>query len=411
MRLVFVNRFFYPDEAATALMLGDLVFKLEPAWPERHVITSRSSYAANGKRLPSRETVQGVHIHRVPSLAVGNASLAARLLNFASFYALSFVATLRLARRGDVIVCLTDPPLGSVVIGAAARLKGAHLVNWLQDIYPEVATQLGYARDNSLLVDLAERLRGSSWKRARANVVIGQVMADHVARRGIRRSQIQVIPNWADETALAPLPAEQNPLRKAWGLKPHHCVVGYSGNLGRAHDVDTMLTAIATLGSERRSRIRFLFIGGGAKLDRLKELARAGTAANVSLQPYQPREALRESLSVPDVHWLSLEPGLEGLIVPSKFYGAAAIGRPIVFIGSKAGEIARLIEQGECGKTFEPGDHVGLIRYLRELDADPALRVTLGTKARAFSESHLRREDRIAEWARLLEGIKSGDAR
>ena len=43
---------------------------------------------------------------------------------------------------GDVIVAKTDPPLLSVVLAPIAKLKGAHLVNWLQDVFPEVVEKL-----------------------------------------------------------------------------------------------------------------------------------------------------------------------------------------------------------------------------------------------------------------------------
>jgi hypothetical protein len=54
-------------------------------------------------------------------------------------------------------------------------------------------------------------------------------------------------------------------------------------------------------------------------------------------------------LAVADVHWLSLNPKLEGLIVPSKFYGIAAAGKPTIIIGDKNGEIARLVQRRGCG--------------------------------------------------------------
>ena len=56
--------------------------------------------------------------------------------------------------------------------------------------------------------------------------------------------------------------------------------------------------------------------------------------ANVLFKPYQPKEHLKYSLTLPDVHLVSLKPALEGLIVPSKFYSAIAAGRPVIFIGA-----------------------------------------------------------------------------
>ena len=113
-------------------------------------------------------------------------------------------------------------------------------------------------------------------------------------------------------------------------------------------------------------------------------------------------EMLAESLSVPDLHWISLQPQLEGLIVPSKLYGALAVGRPVVFIGDPKAEVARLIAEGECGASFVPGEDAKLAEFLSELALDAAKRRQMGDNARAYLEQNLRRTSRIAEWQDLV---------
>jgi len=400
-RLIFVNRFFYPDESATSLMLADLVFALEGQRFERHAVASRSQYAMGVKAPPKREDIRGLQIHRIAALSLAHDSLVGRSLNFAIFFVLSFFTVLRLARPGDVIVCLTDPPLGNLPCLLAARLKRARLVNWVQDIYPEVATRLGYGSDKNLLLRLVKRLRDKCWAASDANVVIGKRMAEHLAQCAAPPERIHVIANWAEEAALEPLAPQDNPLRAQWGYGPDDCVIGYSGNLGRAHDSATMLGAIEALSTGEHRSLRFLYVGGGAKNAELRR--RAVDLPQVEFRDYQPRERLRESLAVPDVHWLSLDPALEGLIVPSKFYGAAAVGRPVVFIGDPRGEVARLIALGECGRSFAPGASEALMHYLLELAHDRALRERLGRNARQFAEEYLPRHARLAEWMTLLD--------
>jgi len=400
VRVIFVNRFFYPDESATSLMLTDLAFALEGQPYALHAVTSGSHYAGSEETLPPREEIKGASIHRLPALPGGQSSLVRRLANFVIFYLFSFVALLRLARRGDIVVCLTDPPFGQLLCILAARLKGARLVNWVQDIYPETAMRLGYGSQGNPLFAVLARLRDRCWRASATNVVIGARMAEYLEHRTDGAANIRIIPNWADEAALAPLAHEGNPLRKEWGYRPEDCVIGYSGNLGRAHDSETMLGAIAQLAADAASPARFLFVGGGAQRKELEQ--RLKPDERVRFCRYQPRERLRESLSVPDIHWLSLAPQLEGLIVPSKFYGAAAAGRPIIFIGDEDGEIARLIAQGECGRTFAPGESGALTHYLRELSSDRAGREHLGQKARLFAKEICARDQRLAEWTALL---------
>jgi colanic acid biosynthesis glycosyl transferase WcaI len=400
VQVIFVNRFYYPDESATSLMLTDLVSALGAQPYACRVITSRSHYAGSDDVLPVREVIGAARIHRLPALARGQSSLVRRLTNFLLFYLFSFFALLRSARRGDVVVCLTDPPFGQLLCLAATKLTGARLVNWVQDIYPETALRLGYGSPKNLLFALLAALRDRCWRASAANVAIGSRMAEYIAQRTGGAAPVRIIPNWADEGALAPLAPRDNPLRSEWGYASTDCVIGYSGNLGRAHDSETMLGAIAILAQDLRSAAHFLFVGGGAQRSALE--ARLEPCETVRFRAYQPREELRASLAVPDIHWLSLEPQLEGLIVPSKFYGAAAAGRPIIFIGDEDGEIARLIAQGECGRSFAPGASEALAQYLRTLAQDRALRLELGRNARAFAVQVCAREQRMAEWTALL---------
>jgi len=121
-----------------------------------------------------------------------------------------------------------------------------------------------------------------------------------------------------------------NSLREEWNLGQKF-VVGYSGNFGRAHDFATVLDAAAMLRDLRD--VHFLFVGNGAQLPWVQARVAALGLTDVSFRPYQPLDRLALSLSVPDLHLVSLKPELEGLIVPSKFYSVLAAGRPVLFVG------------------------------------------------------------------------------
>ena len=221
----------------------------------------------------------------------------------------------------------------------AARRRGLHLVNWLQDLYPEVAMALGVPFVQGPLGRGLLRLRDASLRAADANVVVGERMAEMTRARGIAPERIHVIPNWCDDENIQPIAAADNPLRRDWGLADRF-VVGYSGNLGRGHEFQTVLAAAEHLRHDDQ-RLCFLFIGGGKKFAELADAVRErGLDQVFRFLPYQERGLLRLSLGVADVHLMSLKPELEGLIVPSKLYGIAAAGRPIIAIAAPDGEIA-----------------------------------------------------------------------
>lgn len=398
-RVVFVNRFFFPDHSATSQILADLSFALAAEGVSISVVTSRMLYDDPTALLAKSEIVRGVRVRRVWSTRLGRGNLAARAVDYATFYLAAFFALWREVDRSTILVAKTDPPLISVVAAPIAKIKGGVLVNWLQDVFPEVARNLGMRSVNGPAFSLLRWARNVSLRTARVNVVLGNLMQNVVRRECGPSSEVRVIPNWADGEAIRPISHAENPLRAAWSLE-NKFVVGYSGNLGRAHEFGTILAAAELLREQRH--IHFLFIGSGAQRADVERQVKERGLTNLSFKPYQLRERLCESLGVADVHLVSLNPLLEGLIVPSKFYGIAAAGRPTLFIGDVTGEIAQLLRIGHCGYSIEVEDAAGLASKIRQIAGDHDLCRDLGRSARELFEQRFDRKLAIRAWKLLL---------
>jgi colanic acid biosynthesis glycosyl transferase WcaI len=411
--IIFLNRFFHPDHSATSQMLSDIAFALAGMGYRVSVITGRQLYDAPSVRLPKWERIAGVDVHRVPASRFGRNSLLGRLVDYLTFYASAAWTLWRFAGRGDIIVAKTDPPTLSVLAAPIARLRSARQVNWLQDLFPEVAERLEVGgRLGRAAYRPLRWLRDRSLRSAKMNVVPGDRMAAKLIDLGVNSSRIRVIPNWADGDLIRPVERSTNALRRQWDLGDAF-TVGYAGNLGRAHESETIVEAVAATQAEQTpgelaastQAVRWVFIGGGAQFEALKTEVARRKLKNVLFQGYQPREHLAESLSVADVHLVSLRPELEGLIVPSKFYGITAAGRPTIFIGDKDGEIPRLLKEYECGFAVAQGDAVGLVRVLRELADDAALLRTLGENARRAFVEEFDKPIAVARWDKALREI------
>jgi colanic acid biosynthesis glycosyl transferase WcaI len=407
-RLIFLNRFFHPDHSATSQILSDLAFHMSAAGADVHVITSRQLYDSPRARLPRQEVVRGVKVHRVATTTFGRAALSGRALDYASYYGSMWRCARSHTRRGDILIAKTDPPLTSIFAVQVAATRHAHLLNWLQDIYPELAAGTGVPFMQGPVGQTLARLRNFSLTRAAANVVVGQRMAEHVQSLGAAPKRIHVIPNWTDDEQIRPLRHDENPLRTNWGLQEKF-VIGYAGNLGRAHEFDTLLAAAELLRND--PRLVFLFVGGGHQFERLaRAVKERGLNASFRFVPYQPQSLLKNSLNVADVHLVSLRPELEGLIVPSKFYGIAAAGRPVVSITATNGEIARIVREHECGIVIEPGNGQRLAEELMLLSQNPIRVAEMGGRARAMLEACFTRRQALARWQDLLTGLLKGDA-
>lgn len=402
-RIFFLNRFFLPDHSATSQLVGDLSSYLAQYGRDVHVVTSRQRYDDPQADLPVQETIAGVHVHRVSTTRFGRSALLGRSIDYFSFYASLWRCAGALLDRGDILIAMTDPPLTSVLAAGAARRRGAQLVNWLQDVYPEVAVELRVPLIKGPVGTMLARARDFSLTRAAANVAVGQLMADRIVARGAERNRVHVIENWSDDENILPVPPGDNPLRREWGLEGKF-VVGYSGNLGRAHEFDTVLAAAERL--RDHPRLMFLFIGGGHHVEALAQTVRQRSLSAIfKFIGYQDRGLLKYSLSVPDVHWISLKPELEGLIVPSKVYGIAAAGRPIVAITAKTGEIAQAVSRHDCGIVIAPGDGRALAEALAELSADAERVAAMGRRARIMLEARFTRRHALERWKDLLDAI------
>lgn len=407
-RVLILNRFFHPDHSATSQLATDLATDLAARGFEVAAIASRQRYDDPSARLAPTEVHAGVRIRRVGTTRFGRQNLMGRSFDYLSFYLGASFALWREARPGTVVIAMTDPPLLGVPALLVAHLRGARCLNWLQDVFPEVAEGLDLLRSR-VLAALLRAARNWSLRHADAVVVIGGLMAARVAP--FCASQPVVIPNWAlEEQKDSPTfdtaynAHAANPLRERWGLGKAF-IVGYSGNMGRAHRLDELIDAASAL--RLQPSLRFVLIGDGAQRAALEARVRELRLQNVMFQPYQPREGLRESLSLPDIHMVSLDERLEGLIVPSKFVGAIAVGRPILWIGAADGEVGGLIRDSGCGVGVPAGDVAALTQALRELREDHASGgarlLTMARQAQALWRTRFRRSDALAAWAHTIE--------
>ncbi len=395
-RVLLVNRFYWPDEAATGQLLTDLA---EGLAARGHRIVVFASHDHN-PTTPQRETHRGVDIIRVRSTRWGRRSLAAKAVDYATFTVAIRSALSAEAQPGDRIVAMTDPPALVFIAAAAARRTGVGAVHWLQDIHPEITLALS---PNRLLARLCRpwiRWRNTAWKHARTCVAISRDMAALVAENGVPEARVRVIPNWAPGgSSLAPVALEKNLLRQHWGLEGKF-VVAYSGNLGRVHVFGPLLAAAALLRND--PGIVFLFIGAGPQRATLEKQAQLKGLTNVQFHPAQPQARLAESLSVADVHLVTLRPGCERLVYPSKLYGIAAVARPVVFIGPLECELARTVQQGGFGVAVPVHDAGALAGAIRALQADPAHRAAMGKSAAEWAQATGGLAAALTQWEGLL---------
>ena len=315
-----------------------------------------------------------------------------RILSYASFYPLALLRALTLPRM-DAVVSLTTPPLLSLVGSFVKLLRGSRHYIWEQDIYPDVAVNLGVIRGGGIVDRVMGMLADTSRRHANGILSLGECMTDRLARRGIPRAQIHQTDNWSNARAITPMPRPGDPA---------DLVLLYSGNLGLAHDLDTFTEAIEILRHE--PRFRFLFVGGGSRRIDLQRFAEKASLTSIELRGYVRRDLLSEGLAAGDIGVVLQHDNCSGLVVPSKVYGIMAAGRPILFIGPDDATPAHIIRRHRCGWRVASGDANGVVTLLRHLATHPDEVHAAGTRARLALEQHYDLPIAIDRMARILEG-------
>ncbi|MDP2136902.1 MAG: glycosyltransferase family 4 protein, partial [Candidatus Didemnitutus sp.] len=287
-KIIFVNRVYWPDEAATAQLLTDLATELVTRGWQVHVVTSGNGSAS----------CAGVAVHRVGGTGPRD-NLLRRFWHDCRFLLEVRRAVKRLAEPGDVVVLKTDPPLLAVALTATALARGARVLHWIQDIYPELVPRHAGRWLSPCFAPL-RWLRNCAWRDSRHCLVPSADMRPLVEQSGGPAVSVTVIPNWAPRDLESPATGVAvAQLRSTWGLSGKFVVV-YSGNLGRVHEFDTLLRAAILLRHD--DAVVFAMVGDGPRRAEVETFVAQQALANVRFFPLQPRTELSTSLAVGDIH-------------------------------------------------------------------------------------------------------------
>lgn len=370
MKILLVNQFFWPDAAPTSQLLTDLARHLAFQGHEVHAIAANGGYSDDEGDNPPP-----VQIHRPPAFRFGRGKFG-RVASYTSFL---FTAALKglFLKRPDIVITLTTPPLLSLLGTMIKACRGSAHFIWEMDVYPDIAIDLNVLRAGGMVARTTGALADLSRRSADGVIALGECMRERLLRHGIPAQKIFVADNWADGTLIEPArPVSEHD-------KP--LAVLYSGNLGLAHDVDTVLGAMTCL--NKTHKINFIFAGSGARRADLEQQCRNLQLANVTFRQYASRQKLRDSLCDGDIGLVTQMTASLGSVVPSKIYGLMAAGRPVLFIGPKESTPARIIARFNCGWQIDCGDSDSLAKLLAHLAEDRKSLMQAGLRARlAFDE-------------------------
>ncbi|HEX8832949.1 MAG TPA: glycosyltransferase family 4 protein, partial [Abditibacteriaceae bacterium] len=253
----------------------------------------------------------------------------------------------------------------------------------IHDLYPDVATALRVLPEEHVVAKRFATLQRSWLHAADKVVVLGRCMGGHLEKRyDLASEKIAVIPNWSDPDKIKPR-GKDTKFRASNNLSG--IVVLYAGNFGQYQNFDTILDAAKDL-QGRREDVTLVFVGEGARKEYIQSRIADEKIGNVRLLPFVPSSEFEDMLASADISLVTLEPGAEGLGVPSKFYNILASGRPTIAIVSPESEVARVLVEENCGVQVTQGDTQELVGALENLAADTTKLAQMGDNARRACE-------------------------
>lgn len=345
------SELYYPEDSATGYYATGIAESLAV----RHsvgVLCAQPTYKARGTKAPREELRNNVHIYRCAATTLDKDVLTYRLMNLITISVSIFFNAVRRIRQGDIVIVVTNPPALPFVAFLVCKLRRAKLILRIEDVYPDAMIAAGMVGRDSFVVRLLNVLHRFLYTNVDRVIVLGRDMLQLVEGKVLQKTgHISIITNWGDVDTVLPGERSNNSLLQRHGLTEKF-VVQYSGNMGRTHDLESLVACARIL--EQEKAVQFLFIGTGAKEQWLRKKAEELRLLNITILPPQPRSELTISLNACDLAVISFVNGMEGVSVPSRMYNILAAGKPILAMAGEDSELARLIVEEDVGFVVPP---------------------------------------------------------
>ncbi|MHB8138234.1 MAG: glycosyltransferase family 4 protein [Smithellaceae bacterium] len=374
-----LSELYYPEETGS----GYYITKIAEEIATRYrvcVLTVQPTYAARGTKAPKDEAHHNVFIHRCRATALNKDIVLFRLLNMLTISLSVFFNALRRIRKHDIVLVITNPPTLPLIASFVCKIRGAKMVLRLEDMYPEVLVAAKIIKADSALAQIIDAVQKNIYKRSDRILVLGRQMTELVhGKTGNGIEKISLITHWADCDEIRPLPRDRNALLSRLGIMDKF-VIQYSGNMGRTHDLESLIRCAKIL--HQQSGIHFLFVGSGAKESWLRKSVSKLGLKNVTILSPQPRSELIMLLNACDMAIISFVKGMAGASVPSRMYNIMSAGKPILAVAEEGSELARVISEENIGWVVAPGSPELMAKAILEANANRLLLREMSVKAR-----------------------------
>lgn len=381
-----VCQLFYPELVSTGQSMTQLAEALQREGIAVSVLCGPPTVVDTKSNYKQEMTYNGIFIKRVFSTRFPKLNTVGKLINHISFSLSVFFELIKLP-SSTMLLTITNPPFLPMICALVRCLGGARFILKIADVYPDTVASVGLISKRNILYKLWEIGNKLVFKKAEKLIVLGRCMKAKIATKlsSEQKKKLVFIPIWTDDELiqenLEKLKQKENVYISKWNLMGKFVVL-YTGNLGRFHDLETIIKAASIL-EKQEPGIHFLFVGEGYKKQWCQKTVFEQELRNCQFETYVPREDQAHVLQLAEIGLVSLDSSMIGYSVPSKTFALMAAKKAIVAIMPKQSEIALMVAEVGCGKVVNNGDVQNLVSTILQLKKDTEKRVQLGRNGAA----------------------------
>ena len=406
MRILIITQYFWPEN----FRINDLAKGLKEDGNDVTVLTGIPNYPG-GRFFPGyglfrnlRQDYSGAKVLRIPVIPRGKGGILRLLLSYFSFTISAIFLSVFLCRgKFDIIFFSLSPVAEGLPAVLLKKLKGAFLIFWVVDLWPDSLTATN-AVHSPFILRWVDKLVRLIYKQCDSVLVSSEGFISSISAKGVDSGKIVFFPNWAEDI-YRPVKLKDAKLPLALEELPQGFKLMFAGNIGAAQDFQTILTSFEML--KNHKDIHLLVLGKGRMYGWVKEQVKArNLARQVHLLGAYPSETMPDFFSVADAMLVTLrKASIFSMTIPSKLQSYLACGKPI--IGALGAEGSRLIGASKSGIACPSGEPEALSRSILEMyQVTPLEREEMGRNAREYYEKNFDREMSIDNFNSLIKTFK-----
>jgi glycosyltransferase involved in cell wall biosynthesis len=269
----------------------------------------------------------------------------------------------------------------------------------VRDLWPELPKAMGVIR-NPVVLGLMSMLESVTYHSAGRLIGLSPGIVDGIARRGIPRQAITMIPNGCNFDIFSQSGAQWQPD----GVKEGDLLAVFAGTHGIANGLESVLDAATELGRRGRNDIKLLLIGQGRLKSALVARASAERLDNVLFHAPVDKARLSALMARADIGMqiLANVPAFYYGTSPNKFFDYLAAGKPV--LTNYPGWVAELIRESHCGYAVPPENPVAFAEALEHAADNRDQIIEMGARARQLGRRIFDRTQLASQFAEWLEG-------